>query len=199
MISCFIVDDEKPARDRLEAICLELENINIIGSSGDPDEAIKKILHKRPDIVLLDIEIPGKSGFEVINEIRVRDYFPVFILTTAFNQYAIKAIKNAAFDYLLKPVDIDELRVTINRLLCPVRNRIKINYPTVTDDRIKNLSEREIEILKFIASGKTSKEIANTLFISKTTVDTHRRNILRKLELKSSADIIIYAFNNKLI
>ena len=198
MLTCIIVDDEKKARDRLETICSELDNISIIGSLGDPDEAINEILHKIPDIVLLDIEMPGKNGFSVIDEIRAGECFPAFILTTGFEQYTIKAIKNAAFDYLLKPIDIDELRDTINRLLCPVRNSTIKDHSTKTNDLIARLSERENEIFKFIVQGKTSNEIANVLFISKKTVDTHRRNILHKLGLRSSIEIIIYAYKNNL-
>ncbi|MCK4663593.1 MAG: response regulator transcription factor [Bacteroidales bacterium] len=198
-ITCIIVDDEKEARDRAEDLLKMFKEIRIIAKEGDTDIAIKKIIQQKPDIVFLDIEMPGKNGFDIVNEIKENNISPKFIFVTGHSQYTIKAIRNAAFDYLLKPIDIDDLKETIERY--KNSKKIDISYETngVKKVKIVDLSEREKEIIRLIIKGKTSKEISELLFISKNTVDTHRRNILEKTGLKSTNELICFVIKKGLV
>jgi len=199
-ITCLIIDDDEQSRDRLESLLQMLNEIEVVAKIGDPDEAVKEIIYHEPALVFIDVEMPRKSGFDVVKEVREAGFFPTFIFATGFNQYAIKALKNAAFDYLLKPIDMDELNDAIERFKAQKNLTAKTEAGKKEDDEKAGvcLSQREKEIIRLIVQGKTSKEIARQLFISKNTVDTHRRNILDKTGLKSTAELINYAHQHKL-
>lgn len=178
LINCAIIDDEKEARDRLEAMLNLLENVNLVHKTGiiqNCTETIKKI---NPDVIFIDIEMPGRSGFDVINDLRENGCKSKFIFVTGYNQYALKAIKAEAFDYILKPIDLDELRSSVERF-----SQKRFDNLHIAEDFFKkhNFTQRETEIYRFVKQGKTSRQIAEILCISKHTVDTHRRNILDKI------------------
>ena len=194
-VSCIIVDDEKEATFRLAAMLSKIDGIKIAGIHNDPEGAMADIIQKKPNLVFSDIEMPGMSGFDLVAAVRKTGYIPNFIFVTGYNQYAIKAIKSAAFDYLVKPVDLDELKEAIERFRKTApRTVAEAGLP----EKFQNLSQREIEIIRLIVACKTSREIAEKLFISKNTVDTHRRNILEKLELKNTRELIVLAMENDL-
>ncbi len=194
-INCYLVDDQRDVLDRMESLLSHISGINLLGKETLPELAVEEIVKSRPDIVFTDVEMPGMTGFELIEEVRRRKCNPIFIFVTGYNQYAIKAIKNSAFDFLLKPVDIDELKETIARY--NLGNTM--NKEETSNDIIPGLSEREREVLVLIVQGKTSKIIASELFISKTTVDTHRKNILSKTECKSTPELIKKALESNWI
>ncbi len=197
-ITCIVLDDEKGARERLAVLLSKVEGIKIIGIEGEPESAIESIIHKIPDLVFIDVEMPRLSGFDVAREVRKKNVYPDFIFVTGYNQYAIKAIKKEAFDYLLKPVDIDELNETLDRYKSNVFTRYKENK-SKNDEVLRQLTERETEIIKLIAEYKTSKEIAEELYISKYTVDTHRKNILEKTGLHKTSELVVFARENGLV
>lgn len=193
-IDCFIIDDEIEALKRLGTLLSKIPEVKVVGIIQNPEEALVEIKAKKPDIVFLDVEMPRMSGFDVVTEIKTNGLRTTIIFVTGYNQYAIKAMKASAFDYLLKPVDIDELKECLNRFRKEASARLVINKSLSEYD----LSSRELEILKLIATGKSSKEIAEKLYISKNTVDTHRRNILDKTGLKNSKELILLALSENL-
>ena len=197
-ITCIVLDDEKEARDRLVILLSKVEGIKIIGIEEEPEKAIKSISQKLPDLVFIDVEMPRLTGFDVVKEIRKNNVNPNFIFVTGYNQYAIKAIKKEAFDYLLKPVDIDELNETLNRYKSNLNTRLKKNK-SKNSEVLMLFSRREIEIIKLLAEFKTSKQIAEKLFISKNTVDTHRKNILEEAGLHKTAELIVFAIKNGIV
>ncbi len=193
-ISCIIVDDEIQARNRLESLLLKCDQVRILSKEGAPEHAIDRVLELKPDIVFIDVEMPRMNGFDVVKAVREKQYHPTFIFVTAYNQYAIKAIKNGAFDYLLKPIDIDELKNTLERYK---RRYFAANYENIIKMPLFScLTEREKEVLSYVIKGYTSKAIAETMFISKATVDTHRKKILEKTEADKLSDLIIRIFTN---
>ncbi|MBN3036401.1 MAG: response regulator transcription factor [Bacteroidales bacterium] len=114
-IRSVVVDDEPDALDILESL-LTAQGVEVVARAGGVDEALKYILLHRPDVVFLDIDMPVKNGFDLVKELERYDHRPSIVFVTAFNRFAIEAIRHAAFDYLLKPVDIDELRACLSRL-----------------------------------------------------------------------------------
>lgn len=185
-ITCLIIDDEAEACDRLEQLLQKVFNVEVAGKETDAEKGITEAVLLFPDIVFLDVEMPGKNGFEVIKSIHAKNVFPTFIFVTGYNQYAIKAIRNAAFDYLLKPVDIGELREAVERFRTAQAEKLTTALPAKLKSRF-SLTDREIEIIRLLREGKTSKQIGEILFISRNTVDTHRRNILQKTNTGSTA------------
>jgi DNA-binding NarL/FixJ family response regulator len=194
-INCFILDDEIHAIDRLEILIEKVCPLQIAGRETQPEKAIETILKIQPEIVFLDIVMAGMTGFEVIESLREKGFNPTFIFVTAHENYSIHAIKKAAFDYLLKPVDINELKETIRRYetVRPVKKHHS-NGNTISFDC---LSDREKEIARHLVEGKTSRKIAEILYLSKNTVDTHRRNILDKTRLKYTNELIRYYLSSK--
>lgn len=190
LITCYCVDDESDAIDRLEILIEKINHLKVIGKETQPDKAIEAIVKKKPELLFLDIVMGGKTGFEVIETLHEKGYNPCVIFVTAHENYSINAIKKSAFDYLLKPVDLDELKNTIRRYesVRPLKS-----FPgSKTKPCLDQLSAREKEILKYLVEGKTSQEISKILYLSKNTIDTHRRNILEKTGLKSTYELIRY-------
>ncbi len=199
VITCIVVDDEKAVLDRFETLMTYFDDVELISKNSHPEVAVEQIVHLKPDLVFIDVEMPRMTGFDVIKEVRARNVNPTFIFVTGYSTYAIKAIKNAAFDFLIKPIDLDELKETIERFRQTIQNQQSHTFlknKTVTPPQ---LSEREKEVLKLIIEGKTSKEIADILFISKSTVDTHRRNIQEKTGTKTAAELAAYTIEYGLI
>lgn len=115
LIRALLVDDEKEAHDVIERLLLRIGGIGIVGHVFDPDQVLPAIRTQNPDIVFLDIQMPGKDGICVANDIRNNRMPVTVIFVTAYSNYALAALKAAAFDYLLKPIDIDDLQTVINR------------------------------------------------------------------------------------
>ena len=180
------VDDSRIDRLRLVEWLKHFDNVELVAQKGDPEEAISAIMINRPDLVFLDIEMPKLSGFDIVDTIHKNGLFPTIVFVTAYEQYAIKAIRNRAFDYLLKPLDIDELSKTIFRYEND-KNSVK---PNLVSGPIENLSQREVEVLNLLIEGKTSREIAESLNISINTVNSHRGNLLKKTNSKNVAELI---------
>jgi len=182
--TCIIVDDEIKVAERLKHLILDFSDLDVLHVETNPEKAIEYICKLNPDIVFLDIEMPQKSGFEVIDEVKKSEFHPEFIFVTAFEHYAIKAVKESAFDYLMKPVDVDELKE------CIVRYKRKKWKAIVGSDILLPLNPREKEVLALVVMGLTSKKIAKKLSISKTTVETHRQNIRMKTGTKNTPELV---------
>lgn len=112
--TCLIVDDEKLARDLLSEYIAGFPEIDVIGEASKGNEAVEKINKLKPDLIFLDVQMPGMTGFDVLEEI---DHEPYIIFTTAYDQYAIKAFEKNAVDYVLKPLDEERFRTAVNRAL----------------------------------------------------------------------------------
>ena len=110
--TCIIIDDEKLARELLREYLEAIENIEIVDECAKGSDAVEKINKLKPDLIFLDVQMPGMTGFDVLDEI---DHEPYVIFTTAYDQYAIKAFERNAIDYLLKPLDEDRFRQAVER------------------------------------------------------------------------------------
>jgi DNA-binding NarL/FixJ family response regulator len=181
-----IIDDEKPSCERLKRLLTSFPQINVIGYFTNSRQGFESIIKQKPDLVFLDVELENnESAFDLIKQLDKKFYNPHIILVTGFPQYSIKAIKNEVFDYLIKPVDIDELKTSISRLT----EHLSLKTSQALN-KFSMLSTRESEVLRHVLEGKTSPEIADLLFISVNTVHTHRRNILKKTGAGSIIDLL---------
>jgi DNA-binding NarL/FixJ family response regulator len=185
-IRTIIIDDEKPACERLKRLLGSFSQINVIDVFTNSRQGLECIIKQKPGLVFLDVELENnQSAFDLISQLNKNLYRPHIILVTGYPQYSIKAIKNEVFDYIIKPVDIDELKASVNRLI----EHLSLKTKQVLNE-FNMLSKRESEVLKYVLEGKTSSEIADTLFISVNTVHTHRRNILKKTGAGSIIDLL---------
>jgi len=114
-IKCIIVDSDKEAGERLASLLKHFPFVELISLAADTDEAIELIIKTQPALVFLEVEMPGRTGFDIVMEARANFVNSDFVFVTAHKQYAIKALRNAALDYLIKPVDIEELKKALER------------------------------------------------------------------------------------
>lgn len=186
-IKCLLIDDDNEAIKRLKHLLQKLDDIDIVGLTTNPSFIVDEIITTNSDIVFLAIEMSGKDGFEIIEEVKKRNFFPVFVITSPHTQYAIRAVKYAVFDYLLKPLDFNELKNCINRyrVLNPDNKLFNIESCKICN----TLSNREKEVLSYIIQGYTSQEISKKLFISVSTINFHRQNILLKTATKNFSEL----------
>ena len=191
-MTAILVDDERIALDRMELLIKDHTDLKILGSYSNPDSAKRAILKEQPDIVFSDVEMPQKTGIELANELKELGVKSRIVFITAYTHYAIKAIKTSAFDYLLKPVDVLELKDMLARLE---------KESTNNDDRLEKLvqefglTNREKEILSQLLEGASSSDMAATLSLSKHTINTHRKNLLMKLGVGSAQELLLKYFS----
>lgn len=206
-INILLADDHKILRDGLRNLLEKHANMKVIGEATNGREAIKKCKLLKPDVVVMDIAMEGLNGVEATKQII--SYNPdikVIALSMHSNKrFIINMFKAGAFGYLLKDSDSNELIKAINTV---VANQKYINQnlsdvilnelvsPSKQIDSV--LTGREKEILQLIAEGKSSKEIADILFLSSKTVDAHRKNIMDKLNLRTLPDLTKYAIKSGL-
>ncbi len=116
-LSCIIIDDEVDAIEGFSILLKAVGNVEILSKIKNPEIAAKKVLEQKPDVVFLDIYMPVKNGFEVLDEINSLKFIPKVVFVTAYDQYILRALRNSVFDYLTKPVDRLELKEVLNRII----------------------------------------------------------------------------------
>ncbi|WP_315819925.1 LytR/AlgR family response regulator transcription factor [Paraflavitalea speifideaquila] len=126
MIKAIIIDDERLARNELKKLLMEFPEIEVVAEAANAGEGIEKIEHINPDLVFLDIQMPGKTGFDMLSEL---DRTPNVIFTTAYDEYALKAFEVNALDYLLKPVEPKRLADAIKNCTCRMSGEKPIPCP----------------------------------------------------------------------
>lgn len=181
-----IIDDEDLAIRRLQNLLKNRKDIEIVGTAGTAESGKTKIISLKPDIVLIDVEIGNSTGYEVIREVDKTGFRPKYIVVTAFSQYAINGIRTRVDDYLLKPIDLADLKAALERVIHDPLDAGKV-------DNLANkygLTERECQVLSGILAGKISRQIAEELNLSKHTIDTFRRKILKKTGTHSTLELI---------
>lgn len=206
-IKIVLVDDHKLLRDGLRNIIEKKSNMHIIGEASDGREAIKIASKLMPDVIIMDVAMPGLNGIEAATQI-VKNEPEIKIIGVSMHsgkQFIQGMFKAGAFGYLLKDGDADELIMAISTVVENKKYLSKdLNQEFLTElkkgESIKKtlLSAREKEVLQLIAEGKSSKEIGEILFLSPKTIDVHRNNIMRKLDLFTISELTKYAIQNGL-
>lgn len=209
MIRILVVEDHTIVRKGLKQILEESPDIGLVDEARNGKEGIEKIRKNDYDIVLLDISLPGRGGLDVLKQFKIiKPELPVLILSMyPEEQYAVRSLRAKASGYLTKESAPDEL-INAIRMVVDGRKYItsslaeKLAFEIEVDkDKLPHemLSDREYQVVCMIASGKRVKEIAESLSLSVKTISTYRSRILRKMNMKSNAQLIHYAIKNKLI
>lgn len=201
-INVFIVEDHQMVREMWVQLFSGKKEIEVIGATGNAEEAVEKIKNKRPEIVLLDINLPGSSGMDLVPQIRKFSPGSKIIAVSMHNQpaYTKKMLQLGAMGYVTKNSSHEEIYKAIDSALAGktyVCSEIRyiLSEQALTDEAgpdVKELSIREIEIIRLIKEGLSSKEIAAKLNISTRTAEVHRHNILKKLGLRNTASLISF-------
>lgn len=210
MINILIVDDHDIIREGIKSLLNSYAEVSICAEAKNAKEALEKIEQFKPDIVLLDVSMPDLSGLDIVP--RIKKFSPrtkiIMITVHKMGAYVIKAVRLGVEGYINKENVVDELIPAIHRVM---DNKTYLGASVAeyvaeviseSNDKIsfsKFLSDRELDIIRLSAEGKTSKEIADILFLSRRTVENHKSIVLKKLNLHKTSDLIKYAIENKII
>ncbi|MFZ3138331.1 MAG: response regulator transcription factor [Thermodesulfovibrionales bacterium] len=207
MIRILVADDHIIFRQGLLKLLQATDDITVVGDTGNGSEVFPMIEKEKPDIVILDISLPGVSGFDIAAMLQQKDIKTKIIFLTMHNDplTAKKAMQSNASGFVIKDNAFEDLLYAIRavnsggKFISPsLSDKIfSLTKPKEPAQRI--LTERECEVLRLIASGLTNRQIAAKLFISIKTVDTHRTRILQKLGAHTAADLVRYAIKIGLI
>lgn len=215
-IKVLIVDDHRLLRDGLAALLNLAEDIQVVGSVATGEEAISIFPSLKPDVILMDIMMGGMTGIEATRWIKEQDNnVKVILISSEIKKELVTAGIQCGIDgYLPKDVDQNVLQEAIrtvrkggryfneaitNLVFEDFYQKKKLTNPHGKVTLPNDLTKREQEVLALVASGKSNQEVADDLFISIKTVDTHKNHILDKLGLKNTAELVKYAIKNNLI
>ncbi|HYP24519.1 MAG TPA: response regulator transcription factor [Actinomycetota bacterium] len=214
-IRVLIVDDHALFRRGLQMVLEGEADIDVVGEASDGHEAIERAEATTPDVVLMDVRMPKRSGIEATRTIK--DTLPstkILMLTISDEEADLyEAIKAGASGYLLKEISIEEVASAVRQvqagqsLISPsMASKLLNEFAAMVkrrDERTQvpgpRLTERELEVLKLVAKGMNNRDIGAELFISENTVKNHVRNILEKLHLHSRMEAVVYAVREKLL
>lgn len=209
MLRILIADDHPVVRQGLRQIIAETSDMVVVDEASNGWEVLSKVRASSYDVVLLDISMPGRSGVDILKELKdERPGLPVLILSIhPEEQYALRAFKAGASGYLTKESAPDELVAAIRKIstggkyVSSSLAEILASELGTSNEELphKTLSNREYQVLRMIALGKTVTEIAEELSLSVKTVSTHRSRILEKMKMKNNAEITYYAVKNRLV
>lgn len=213
MIKVMLVDDQNLVRKGVRSLLELSDEIEVVAESPDGVDAVERIPKVQPDVVLLDLRMPGMSGLDVLKDLGARDLLPPTIILTTFDDAdtVLAGIKAGARGYLLKDVSLEDLVNAIKqvneghtmvkpavtqRLLKGLEN---VSNEFISLDRPDPLTQRETEILRLMAGGYSNKEIANALDVAEGTVKNHVSNILSKMGVRDRTRAVLKAFELKYI
>ena len=213
LIRLIVVDDHPVVRDGIRGMLERDERICVVGEAADGREAVRHALELKPDLIILDLAMPQLSGVDAIQQIvrRLPSARVLVLSMHADEVYVTRALKAGAHGYLLKDSAGSDLLRAVTALtqnksfFSPAVSRVmlddyvrQLSERGITD-RYDTLSEREREVFQLIAEGRSNKEIAEILFLSPSTVETHRARIMDKLDVHSAVEIVLYAVRKGII
>ena len=210
-----VVDDHALFRRGLEMVLQGEDDLELVGEASDGAEAVEKATELMPDVVLMDVRMPKRSGIEAAGQIKdLLPHVKILMLTISDEEADLyDAIKAGASGYLLKEIPIEEV-ADANRSVWAGQSRISPSMASklltefaamskASEERPQmpapRLTDREMEVLKLVAQGLNNRDIAKELYISENTVKNHIRNILEKLHLHSRMEAVVYAVREKMI
>jgi two-component system invasion response regulator UvrY len=209
MIRVLVADDHAVVRRGLKEVLEESSDIRVVGEASNAQEAMERVKEGAWDVVVLDINLPGRSGLDLLEDIHaLRPNLPVLILTIySEQQYALRALKSGAAGYLTKETAPERLAEAVHKVVGGGRyvtptlaerlaSMVRSGFEGAPHDQ---LSEREFRVFRLLAAGKTVSQIAGTLHLSVKTISTYRARTLEKLGLATNAELTQYAVRNGLV
>lgn len=207
-IQVLLADDHALVRAGIRALLERIDRVEVVGEAGDGLQALELIKQLAPDIVLLDLTMPGLSGFEVLKE--TSEKFPdvnmIVLSVHDSEEYAYHALRSGAVGYLPKSAASTELEVAIERVargekyLSPsIAPEASLELSRGGPEAIADLTPRQVEVLTLISEGSSTKDIARTLNISIKTVETHRSQLMERLNIHDVAGLTRYAIKKRLV
>jgi len=206
-IRILLVDDHQVVREGLRHM-LELESdIEVVGEAADAKEALEQVEILSPEVILMDIKMPGMDGVELTRQLKEKQPSCNVVMLTLYEEYLTQAIEAGAAGYLLKDIKREELIRAIRAVhsgRSPINvslsrdNLVELTFPAESKERAY-LSERELAILRLIADGVTTEGIAIKLFLSQTSVKRSVRLIFEKLGVRNRSEAVSEAYKRKLI
>jgi DNA-binding NarL/FixJ family response regulator len=205
MIRVYIIDDHQMIIEGIHTLLQGEQNIEWMGSTKSPDDLMVVLAKSQPDVLLMDINLPQRSGLELCREVKEKYPAVNIIGLSTSNQPSVirKMQENGASGYLLKDASRNEILEALQQVN---KGREYVSFSVAealkkggSDTLLPALTRREKEILELIAEGHTNKKIAAKLFLDKTTINSHRKNMLTKFNVKNTAALIKIAVTNHLI
>lgn len=209
MIKILIADDHPVVRKGLKGIIEEIPDMVVGGEASNGQEALEKVRKSDFDIVVLDISMPGISGLDILKKLKdEKPELSVLVLSMyPEEQYAVRVLRAGASGYLTKESAPEELIAAIRKaskggkyISSSLAEKLAFDLETDAERPLhETLSDREYQVMRMIASGKTGKEIGEELFLSVKTISTYRTRILEKMEMKSNAELTHYVIKHGLV
>ena len=209
MIKILIADDHAIVRRGLKQILAETPDMVVAGEAHNGQELLEKVRGHPWDVIVLDISMPGRGGLDILKQLKSeRPKLPVLMLTIhPEDQYAVRVLRAGASGYLTKESAPDHLVEAIRKVarggkyVSPhLAEKLAFNLESLSEKPLHEmLSDREFQVLRFIASGKTVKEIGEELSLSVKTISTYRTRILEKMKMRNNAELTHYAIQQKLV
>lgn len=205
-----LVDDHVLMREGIKQLLEFGGTIEVVGEAGDGEECLEKLLSVKPQVLLLDINLPKMNGIEVLKEIKQRKIDVKVLILTVHNEveYLLKAVDIGVDGYILKESESAELKKAISAVingenyiqprLIPALNSRLVSRDT-DKDKVQLLTQRELEVLIQVANGMLNKEIATSLNISERTVKNHISNIFKKIDVSDRTQAAVFAIKNDII
>jgi DNA-binding NarL/FixJ family response regulator len=210
-----VCDDHALFRRGLQMVLEQEADLELVGEASDGVEAVQKAQELMPDVILMDVRMPKRSGIEAARDIKdVLPHVKILMLTISDEEADLyEAIKAGASGYLLKEIPIDEVAEAIrsvwagqSRISPSMASKLLTEFAAMSKASSEkpqvptpHLTDREMEVLRLVAQGLNNRDIAKQLFISENTVKNHIRNILEKLHLHSRMEAVVYAVREKLL
>ncbi len=209
MVKILIADDHTMFREGLKSVFAAEASFTVVGEASDGQETLEMAKKTSPDVVLLDVSMPGRGGLETAQDLKKLDAELRILMLSAHpeDQYAIRCLKNGADGYMTKDKASDELIQAIHR----IRTGGKYVSPVLAEQMAfslqnelgrplhETLSDREFQVMRMIAGGMTVSEIGEDLNLSVKTVSTYRARILQKMKLRNNAEIMQYGIKENLV
>jgi len=207
-IQVVLADDHALVRAGIRALLERIDRVEVVGEAGDGQQALELIEQLDPDVVLLDLTMPGLSGFEVLKE--TSEKFPnvnmIVLSVHDSEEYAVHALRSGAVGYLPKSAASTELEEAIARVLRgekylspSISTEASLEFSKVVPETPPELTPRQMEVLTLIAHGSSTREVARSLNIAIKTVETHRAQLMERLNIHDVAGLVRYAIKKGLV
>ena len=204
-----IADDHAVVRQGLKQILSGIPELSSVGEADNGESALDKVRAENWDVLVLDMSMPGRGGLDILKDVRrERPQTRVLVLSMhPEDQFAVRLLKAGASGYLTKETAPEELITAVRKVMtggkyvsATLAEKLAFDVDRDADQPLhETLSDREFQVLRMMASGQTVQQIADELLLSAKTISTYRARVLEKLKLKSNAELIYYAIQNRLV